>query len=613
MTKEMIISSTSHETRVAILEDDQVVEIFIEREQSRGVVGNVYKGRVSKVLPGMQSAFVDLGLERDAFLYVTDVISPTEESLEDEDDEPDSDEPELSADHPGHEPPHEHDTQGPPAGAGTEADADADAHAHDLPGTDIDADRVAAHGDSHPAHVDQDDRNQHDEAGASHRGSVALAVQADAPAPAEPPAQANGHGGRSDRRHRDRTAPTASIEDLLKEGQEVVVQVVKEPLGTKGARITSHLSLPGRFLVYMPTVDHIGISRKIEARDERRRLRTIVQKFREQSGLPGGVIIRTAAASRSEEDIVADLTYFHQVWNEVQRRRESERTPAVLFREESLVTKLLRDLLTDQFQAIRIDDATEYRRVVAFVQRIMPAMVTRIKHYQKEYPIFDEYGVQGEIDKALRSKVWLKSGGYIVINQTEALVAIDVNTGRYVGKKSAGRLEDTIVKTNLEATREIVRQVRLRDLGGIIVLDFIDMEDKKNRQKVAQGVEQELRKDRAPSKAVQVSDFGLIIITRKRVKSSLERQLTEPCPYCSGTGTIKASATICYDILNEVKKVSSELDGYSLVLRVNPEIARALKDEGRGVFRELEAAVGRPVTIRTDDQLHHEQFDLMAI
>src|SRR6185503_10264924 len=351
-----------------------------------------------------------------------------------------------------------------------------------------------------------------------------------------------------DRRRPERQPPTAKIEDLLKEKQEIVVQVVKEPLGTKGARITSHLSLPGRFLVYMPTVDHIGVSRKIESRDERRRLRTIVQRFREQSGLPGGVIIRTAASSRSEEDIVADLTYFQQVWTEIQRRRESDRTPAVLFREESLVTKLLRDLLTEQYTSIRIDDATEHRRVMALIGRIMPNMAGRVKRYSKDYPIFEEYGVQGEIDKALRSKVWLKSGGYIVINQTEALVAIDVNTGRYVGKKSAGRLEDTIVKTNLEAVKEIVRQVRLRDLGGIIVLDFIDMEDKKNRQKVAQAVEQELRKDRAPSKAVQVSDFGLIIITRKRVKSSLERTLTEPCPYCSGTGTIKTSATICYDI-----------------------------------------------------------------
>src|SRR5690349_16420742 len=308
MNKEMIISSTPHETRVAILEDDQVVEIFIEREHSRGVVGNVYKGRVSKVLPGMQSAFVDLGLERDAFLYVSDVISPTEEALEDEDDD-----------------------------------------------------------DPHP------------------EPAPVEAAAGDAPAEGNGDAAAAGGAPRQDSRKprdRERQPPNTKIEDLLKEGQEIVVQVVKEPLGTKGARITSHLSLPGRFLVYMPTVDHIGVSRKIDAREERRRLRGIVQRFREQSGLPGGVIIRTAASNRSEEDIVADLTYFHQVWNEVQRRRESERTPAVLFREESLVTKLLRDLLTDQFQSIRIDDATEYRRVVAFVQRIMPPMVSRVKHYQ---------------------------------------------------------------------------------------------------------------------------------------------------------------------------------------------------------------------------------------
>ena len=582
MNKEMIISSTRHETRVAILEDDQVVELFIEREQSRGVVGNIYKGRVSKVLPGMQSAFVDLGLERDAFLYVTDVISPTAESLED-DDEPGVAEPPENAGGGTHESPE-------PAAQDVVA-ADADDHAEDRP-----ADNSS---DAELNHTNEP------EAGAA-SGS------ADEP-PAQNAAGRQNAASRPDRRARDRTQPDARIEDLLKEGQEVVVQVVKEPLGTKGARITSHLSLPGRFLVYMPTVEHIGVSRKIESREERRRLRGIVQRFREQSGLPGGCIIRTAAANRPEEDILTDLTYFQQVWQEIQRRKESERTPAVLFREESLVTKLLRDLLNEQFQAIRLDQAEEYQRTVAFVQRIMPSMVSRVKHYAKDYPIFDEYGVQSEIDKALRSKVWLKSGGYIVVNQTEALVAIDVNTGRYVGKKSSGRLEDTIVKTNLEAAREIVRQVRLRDLGGIIVLDFIDMEEKKNRQKVAQALEQELRRDRAPSKSVQVSDFGLIIITRKRVKSSLERMLTEPCPYCSGTGAIKASATICYDILTEVKKVRSELDGYSLVLRVNPEIARALKDESRSVFRELETVVGRPVTVRPDEQLHHEQFDLMAI
>ncbi|MEZ5319902.1 MAG: Rne/Rng family ribonuclease [Vicinamibacterales bacterium] len=593
MNKEMIISSTPHETRVAILEDDQVVEIFIEREHSRGVVGNIYKGRVSKVLPGMQSAFVDLGLERDAFLYVSDVISPTEEALEDEGDDEPSD--------------------------GAESDAGGLAAGRDAAEAALRAEAAVVSEPAEPGSVEPAGPEVPSQAAEPARNGGATSPEvaepgrnggAKPPEAAEPARKAEAAKGG---RYRDRPAPTARIEDLLKERQEVVVQVVKEPLGTKGARITSHLSLPGRFLVYMPTVDHIGVSRKIDSREERRRLRGIVQRFREQSGLPGGVIIRTAAANRSEEDILTDLTYFQQVWTDIQKRRDAGGTPVVLFREESLVTKLLRDLLTEQFTSIRMDDEAEYRRVSSFIGRVMPSMAPRVKLYTKDFPIFDEYGVQSEIDKALRSKVWLKSGGYIVINQTEALVAIDVNTGRYVGKKSSGRLEDTIVKTNLEAVKEIVRQVRLRDLGGIIVLDFIDMEEKKNRQKVAQAVEQELRKDRAPSKAVQVSDFGLIIITRKRVKSSLERQLTEPCPYCSGTGTIKTSATICYDILSEVKKVSSDLDGYSLVLRVNPEIARALRDESRGVFRELESLVGRPVTVRPDDQLHHEQFDLMAI
>ena len=540
MNKEMIISSRAHDTRVAILEDDQVVEVFIERENQRGVVGNIYKGRVSKVLPGMQSSFVDIGLERDAFLYVTEVVNTVEEFEK------------LAGD---------------------------------------DEDDVSAVADN----------------GAAPGG---LAPDGTAAEPVPAPAKAVERRGRD--RDRDREQPSAKIEDLLKEGQEVLVQVVKEPLGTKGARLTSHVTMPGRFLVFMPTVDHVGVSRKIESREERARLRGIVRQFREQHGFTGGVIIRTAASGRSEADIVSDLSYFHEIWTQVRSRMESRRPPAVLFQEQSLVTKLLRDMLTDDYSAIRLDDDAEHRRVVTLVERIMPALLPRVKLYTKEYPIFEEYGIQAEIDKALRPKVWLKSGGYLVINPTEALVAIDVNTGRYVGKKSSGRLEDTIVKTNLEAVKEIVRQIRLRDLGGIIVLDLIDMEEKKNRQRVFQEVEKELRKDRSPSKALQVSDFGLVIVTRKRVKQSLERQLTEPCPYCSGSGSIKSSATICYEILNEVKKVGPEINGHRLVLRVNPDIARALKEEESAVLRELQQVLGRPVTIRPDAHLHHEQFDVMA-
>jgi ribonuclease G len=554
MNKEMIISSGDHDTRVAILEDDQVVEIFIERERSRGVVGNIYKGRVSKVLPGMQSSFIDIGLERDAFLYVTEVVNTVEEfeRLESGDDE----EEELTA----------------PL----------------VPPEPLEAGDSAAPAIEDPA------------APAAQNGS------------ARGDRRGRDQSRSQSREDRDRERPEPKIEDLLKEGQEILVQVVKEPLGTKGARLTSHVSMPGRFLVFMPTVDHVGVSRKIESREERARLRGIVKSFREAHGFIGGVIIRTAAAGRSEEDIVSDLSWFHQIWTEIRQKMEARRAPAVLFQEQSLVVKLLRDLLTDDYTAIRIDDEQEHRRVIALVERIMPALLPRVKLYTKTFPIFEEYGVQAEIDKALRSKVWLKSGGYLVINQTEALVAIDVNTGRYVGKRT-GRLEDTIVKTNLEAVKEIVRQIRLRDLGGIIVLDLIDMEEKKNRQKVFQEVEKELRRDRSPSKALQVSDFGLVIVTRKRVKQSLERQLTEPCPYCSGSGSIKSAFTICYEILTEMQKIGPELDGQGVLLRVNPDIARALKEEEHVLLRDLESTLGKKVTIRPDAHLHHEQFDVMAI
>jgi len=557
MNKEMIISSSDLETRVAILEDDQVVEVFIERERQRGVVGNIYKGRVSKVLPGMQSSFVDVGLDRDAFLYVSEVVDTVEEferleSGEEEDAEPP-------------EPP-------VPVLAG------------EVPAED-------------PAEAGPED----------------AAAPASQPLAREGRPERRGREGRPSSRAATREdRPQPKIEDLLKEGQEVLVQVVKEPLGTKGARLTSHVTMPGRFLVFMPTVDHVGVSRKIESREERGRLRGIVREFREQHGFTGGVIIRTAAANRSKEDIVSDLAYFHQVWTEIRQKMEARRPPALLFQEQSLVTKLLRDLLTDDFTAIRIDNEQEHRRVLTLVERIMPSLVPRVKLYTKDYPIFEEYGVQAEIDKALRPKVWLKSGGYLVINQTEALVAIDVNTGRYVGKRT-GRLEDTIVKTNLEAVKEIVRQLRLRDLGGIIVLDLIDMEEKKNRQRVFQEVEKELRKDRSPSKAVQVSDFGLVIVTRKRVKQSLERLLTEPCPYCSGSGSIKSASTICGEILTEMRKIGPELDGRGVILRVNPDIARALKEEERAVLRNLERSLGKPVTIKPDLHLHHEQFDVMAM
>jgi ribonuclease G len=551
MTKEMIISSNDHETRVAILEDDLVAELFVERERQRGVVGNIYKGRVSKVLPGMQSAFVDIGLERDGFLYVSDVAQTVDE---------------------------------------------------------LDRLEAGEEGESEPAEPLKESESP------GEGGPARVTAKAPDGRPADGARAESGRGrGRRGPKGDEAAADEPRIETLLREGQDVLVQVVKEPLGTKGARLTCHASLAGRFLVFMPTVDHVGVSRKIESREERSRLRSIVREFREAEGFTGGIIIRTAASGRPKEDILSDLQFFNRIWTETRQKLDALRPPAVVYREQSLVAKLLRDLLTEDFTAIRIDSYQEYQRVLELVERMMPSLAGKVKHYNKNFPILEEYGVQAELDKALRSKVWLKSGGSIVINQTEALVAVDVNTGRYVGKRSAGRLEDTIVKTNLEAAREIVRQIRLRDLGGIIVLDFIDMEEKKNRQKVFQAVEQELRRDRAPSKALQVSDFGLIVVTRKRVKQSLERVLTEPCPYCSGSGVIKSSSTICYEILSEVKKLNMDLNGHGVVLRVNPDIARALKEEESGVLRDLQQTLGRPITLRPDAHLHHEQFDLMAI
>jgi ribonuclease G len=498
MTKDLIVSTTPQETRVALIEDGQVAEIFIEREAHRGLVGNVYKGRVNRVLPGMQSAFVDCGLERDAFLYVADVLDELDENL-------------LS--------------------------------------------------------------------------------------PEELPS-GNGQGNQ---RH-------APIEERLREGQEIIVQTVKEPLGQKGARITSHVSLPGRYLVFMPTVEHVGVSRKIVDEEERRRLKGILKEIRQQRG-GGGFIARTVGAARSGHDFERDARYLGRTWDEIRAVASRQSAPTLLHRELGLVQRLLRDLLSDDIASIRIDSAREHERTLELVRELQPELTPRVRLHDGPGAVLDEHGVTAELEKALRSKVWLDSGGYVVINQTEALVAIDVNTGRYTGKKT---LEDTILKTNLEAAREIVRQIRLRDLGGIIVVDFIDMEERKSRQKVMAALEQELKKDRSPSKVLSLNEFGLVILTRKRVRQSLERTLCQPCPYCAGSGVIKSVPTVCAEIYDEVRKLASDVRGQPLLLRVNPEVARALAGNEAGVLRDLAALVGDDIRVQGDPLLHQEQFDLVA-
>ena len=416
---------------------------------------------------------------------------------------------------------------------------------------------------------------------------------------------------RSRRRQPRHERKQVAINELLSEGQEILVQIAKEPIAKKGARITSHIALPGRFLVYMPTVEHLGVSRKIDSDSERSRLRKLIQKIHAEEDVPsGGFIVRTAGIGASEEDLRADARYLIRTWQDIRKSAEKTKAPALIHRDLDLVQRILRDQLAEDFTAIRIDSEDEYQRIVEFVNRMQPKLVKRVKLYTRDEPILEQYGVQGEIDKAIKPRVWLKSGGYLVINQTEALVSIDVNTGKFVGR-GATRLEDTITRTNMEAVEEIARQIRLRDLGGIIVLDLIDMEERRNRQRVMQTLQEALRRDKSPTKVLSFNDFGLVIMTRKRVKQSLERTLCAPCSYCQGAGLVKSPQTICYEILEQARRLSREGEGdgsRNAMLRVNPEVARALRGQERDVLNEIEDYLGS-LDVTSDPGLHQEQFD----
>jgi Rne/Rng family ribonuclease len=411
-------------------------------------------------------------------------------------------------------------------------------------------------------------------------------------------------GGRRFPRRESHEVP--KISDLLKEGQEILVQIAKEPIGKKGARITSHIALPGRFLVYMPTVNHTGVSRKIASDEERQRLKRIVMSERENGH--GGFIVRTAAQNAGEEELRADIRFLKGLWNDIKTRAEASKPPALIYHDLNVVERVLRDQVTSDFSVIWVDTEPEYERILRFFNRFQPGLVKRVKLYTKETPLFEQFGLKDEMDKALKSKVWLKSGGYIVINQTEALVAIDINTGKYVGKTS--RLEDTIVKTNVDAIKEIVRQIRLRDLGGIIIIDFIDMDERRNRQRVMQALEEELRHDRAPSKVLQFNDFGLVAITRKRVKQSLERTIGAPCPYCQSTGYVKSLTTVANEIYVEMRKMAKHLVQEDVMLRVHPDVAKELKANNGRLLNEMEELTKRTIIVKSDPAVHQEQFDI---
>jgi ribonuclease G len=751
MAKEMIISSNGFERKIAILEDGVLTEYYVERMgEAEVLVGNIYKGRVTKVLPGMQSAFIDIGLERDAFLYVADVFEGESEEIEYE------------------EPPVKRETKPAPARASRAAakspapepalvseeeaqeiiDAIAEARtappmlpeeetleeaeavgfderaadflerfSEDLAGATADAESAEAEAEAAMDLTDFKDAFVEEKIiEAVHReemqmqmepatrsevrvGSLQIAFSRDSglerivdepltePPPDEPaamaatvqskaveaeavinepspsaeritdeevsePAQAAASdeepplddaeasvqtrvpraefaARRRLRRRRQERPPRApeveedepraedgppspTITELLKEGQEIIVQIAKEPIGNKGARVTSHIALPGRYLVYMPTVDHVGVSRRIGALSDRIRLRKLMTALRNQEKARGGFIVRTAAEATSEAEVHTDMRYLVRTWEDIRRRADRQKAPCLLSHELDLVQRILRDRLSSDFTAIRVDNEDDYTQIIDFADHFQPDLLKRVKLHTRETPIFEQYGVQSEIDKAIRPRVWLKSGGYIVINQTEALVAIDVNTGKFVGKTN--RFEDTITRTNMEAAKEIARQIRLRDLGGIIVLDFIDMEERRNRQKVMQVLEEELRKDRAPAKVLQFNDFGLVAITRKRVRQSLERILCEPCPYCHGSGMVKSPQTISCEILDEVRRIAKDIEkGTEVIVRVHPEVAKALRDKQVNVMETIESYLKGNVTLKADPLLHQEQFDIALV
>jgi Rne/Rng family ribonuclease len=668
MIKEMIVASTALETKVAILEDDQLAELYIERDRNRSIYANMYKGKVTKVLPGMQSAFVNIGLEKDAFLYVSDLIEDTDEYDRVYSDSEGPIEVSSAESRTLQRPQRkerktektryrdrreraERSRSGPSRISSTERIPDTSPEQwavsaeterevelrlesnslyapSDIPGASALPESAPSEPEKVPFQPDTSipelEVGVSSETASSNTESSPLesaSIRNDGenwPFAAEQEKSKSGftrRRGAATRRKRYTSSRNAnkaeqqSIDAMLHEGQEILVQVAKEPIAKKGARVTSHIALPGRYLVYMPTVTHVGVSRKISSDAERLRLKDIILKHRDR--FPGGIIVRTAAEEHSEEDLVNDLNFLVKLWDDVRTRAEKVTAPALVHAEMNLVQRILRDHFSYEFAAIRVDDEDEYRRIVEFVDKIYPNLVHRVKLYTKENYIFDEYGITPEVDKLLHPKIWLKSGGYIVINQTEALVSIDVNTGKFVGRGNS--LEETITRTNLEAVKEIAHQLRLRDLGGIIVVDFIDMDERKNRKQVMEALSDAIAKDKSPSKVLEFNEFGLVAITRKRVKQSLERSLCQQCPYCSGSGMVKSVATTCYSIYHEIEKMAAHLDDRSdLMIRVHPDVARALRESESVVIDEIRHLLkNMDVTVKADPTLHIEHFNLV--
>ncbi len=511
MYKQLVINVSEHETRVAHLEDGTISELYVDRGDDSDVTGNIYKGKVLRVLPGMQAAFVDINLNQAAFIYVDDVYNDDfkeyERIFQIETEE-------------------------------KEEDLEINDNLDDLPF--------------------ESKRN-------------------------------------------------FQIEELISEGQELLVQVAKSPIGTKGARISSYISLPGRFLVLMPTSDHIGVSRRIEDEVERERLRKAVQDLRRGNY---GYIVRTAAEGEPAEKLASEMSFLNNLWENINKKYEKVPAPHLLHQELSVSLRAVRDLLIHEVEKLVIDSKPTYDAVLSFLDTYMPGLKDHVVLYEGTEPVFDAYNLEGDISRALKRKVWLKSGGYVTIEHTEALVAIDVNTGRYVGKHN---LEETILKTNLEAVKEIAYQIRLRDIGGIIVIDFIDMEKKSNQEKVFNALKEALVRDKSKTHVLPMSDMGLIQMTRKRTREPLTRILCEPCYYCEGEGYIISKQSICYSIFREVLRESQDMNGIRLTLRVNPQIAELLHGEENHLITALEKTIGKQIVIYPNTTYHLEEFDIFEI
>jgi ribonuclease G len=504
MASELIINTRPHETRVALVENGIVAELYIERKTGQELMGNIYRGRVVRVLPGMQAAFVDIGQERTAFLYVSDVH-------------------------------------------------------RDM----LDLDRIIQNGIENFSDYENDIESE------------------------------------------DQEKP-GNIEDMLREGQDIMVQVAKEPLGTKGARLTSYISLPGRHLVLLPTVNHIGISRRIEEQAERERLKNIIMDIRSDES---GFIVRTVSEGAERDKLKSEMEFMQKLWKDIKTRMSTSSDPCLLYMDLSVSLRAVRDLFTREVDRLIIDDEREYEKIMEFVDKFAPALRYSIELYNGDDPIFDCYGIEIEISRALDTKIWLKSGGYIVIEMTEALTSIDVNTGSYVGKRN---LEETILKTNLEAVKELAYQLRLRNIGGLIVIDFIDMEKQENRQRVFAALTEALSKDKAKTNVLPMSELGLIEMTRKRTRENLGRFLTESCQYCEGRGVIKSKKTISYEIFRDLEREPppvSEFDD-KVYVQVNPEIANVIKEDEQQSIMGLEKKIKRRIIIISQNDYHMEQYTI---